>query len=99
MQLPLKLVNRKNVWSALGIAGLGWEVYSLSSQNGASLTETTKAFCRLDTPQGKWVFLLAYGTVVAWYPAHLFKDYNWDRNPALYQILAENLNKKVKKRA
>lgn len=81
-----KLKSPRNVWTALAVIGVGWEIYSISRENGATVTETTRDLWRLHTPAGKWLFLTLYGAVVSWYPAHLLKSYEWDKHPSLYEM-------------
>lgn len=66
-----KLKNPKVFWALWGAGAAAWQANSLRSHNGGTWSETTRALSRVETQAGKWLFLIGWGTLNAWFVVHI----------------------------
>lgn len=65
------LADPKTFWAVLSLSGLAYEARALRIKNGGTASEATRFSFRVDTPAGRWAFLIFWGTLNSWYSAHI----------------------------
>jgi hypothetical protein len=77
MEFRELLRNPKVFWALWGLVAASWQINSLKTHNGATGSETTRAWWRVHTKPGKYAFLAAFygGSLffVSWFPDHIIR--------------------------
>jgi len=67
-------VRRRLFWAILAAIGIVYEIRALQDEApGDTLSETTRLVFRTDTPVGRVVWYVCWGTLGAWFAAHIAK--------------------------
>lgn len=62
---------RRLAWAGLLVVGIALEAESLHRHDGATLSETTRAVFRTNTPEGRIAFVGFWSVLTVWFVPHI----------------------------
>ena len=67
------LMNSKVAWAAFIAGGVVADLWRARASDGSTLSQATRDTFRTDTRPGRLAFIAAWGSLAAWFSAHILE--------------------------